>query len=132
MRGVRPNRLVCPVSSHTGPILTGATVSFHTTTDDKNWNTHLSVEVLTNDQPRQIAAHIDDDFGQFSDGSDHRLFPLLVNGSCFTRSIILGGRVRIRIDPNGNDTWRFDYNLTLTFSDGSSVPVPVQDVTLRE
>jgi hypothetical protein len=43
---------------------------------------------------------------------------LRVHGS-FTRDDIADGRVRIRLLPDGRDTWKFDMRMTASFSDGS-------------
>jgi hypothetical protein len=37
------------------------------------------------------------------------------------KSSIPGSRYQITIDPNGKDTWKFNYDLYLTFEDGSQM-----------
>lgn len=86
----------------------------HTDDGDKDADTHVTVEVR--DEGGTIAARIDDDFGLFTDQSDNGPFDLeLMNKS--TKSSLRSGTVEIRVDPKGNDVWKFNYFLDLMFDD---------------
>ncbi len=98
--------------------LANCNVKFHTNDDDKDHDTHLTVDVT--DFNNVLCAHIDNDFGHFDDQSDNGPFGLqILNAS--SKDDCQRGNVRIRIDPNGNDEWRFNFNLTLIFDDGTSL-----------
>jgi Ricin-type beta-trefoil lectin domain-like len=96
--------------------LVWAGVSFHTNDEDKDADTHVTVTVRQSDG--LIAARVAENFGGFPDNSDKGPFDFtFINAS--TRSALHGGTVTIRIDPNGDDTWRFNFSVDLHFSDGS-------------
>lgn len=64
------------------------------------------------------AAHISNDFGHFDDNSDEGPYALtIVNPS--QEALLQSGKIVLRIDPNGHDTWRFNFFLEMVFSDGS-------------
>jgi hypothetical protein len=97
-------------------VLVGASVSFHTNDEDKDDDTHVTITARQGDGT--IAARIDDDFGHFNDHSDNGPFGLkVINQS--TKDTLEEGNVTIRVDPNGNDTWRFNFAVDLVFDDGS-------------
>ena len=54
-------------------------------------------------------------FGDHASPGPHSLQVLNLN----TRTDLQRGHVTIQIDPNGHDTWRFNYQLDLIFSDGT-------------
>ena len=56
--------------------LRNCTVRFHTNDEDKDSNTHVTVNV--SDANNVVAAHVDSDFGYFDDQSDNGPFPLVV------------------------------------------------------
>ncbi|GEM_PF-1480195 len=98
------------------PVLTNATVKFHTNNEDKDSDTHVTVTVI--DSNNIVAARVDNDFGHFDDNSDNGPFGLSVQNPS-TEDALQSGSVIIRIDPNGHDTWRFNFFLDLLFNDGS-------------
>ena len=63
-----------------------------------------------------IAARIDNDFGHFDDGSSNGPFGLIIRNRS-NKSALQSGQVTIRIDPNGHDTWKFNFDLELIFDD---------------
>ena len=71
-----------------------------------------------------IAAFTEGTFGKFNDQEDTGPFTLLVDPSKSRRDIA-GGRYQIRIDPNGNDTWRFNFTIRLTFVGDPASPSSV-------
>jgi hypothetical protein len=78
-----------------------------------------------------IAARIDDDFGVFHDHSTHGPFGLLVVNPT-TKDSLTRGNVIVRIDPSGNDTWRFNFFLDLAFSDGSHINTEADGLELTD
>jgi hypothetical protein len=110
-------------------VLKGATVSFHTNDDDKDPDTNVTVTVRQADGT--IDAHISDPFGHFPDQSDSGPFNLeLFNPG--TRGELQGGNVTLRIDPAGNDTWRFNALVDLLFSDGSHLNTAADGLELTD
>jgi len=98
------------------PTLVGATISFHTNDEDKDGNSHVTVTVK--DGSKIICARTDSDFGRFGDNNDNGPFGLdIFNPS--TRAAVQAGTVTIRLDPHGNDTWRFNWVIIFSYSDGS-------------
>jgi hypothetical protein len=122
------------------PVLTSATIKFHTKDDGKDHDTHLTIDV--NAARGENAAHIDgltyndQEHNPFDDGQDCSL-SLLINGPWFTKSRVQrGGYLRIRIDPSssgqGSDTWKFDFTLDLTFSDSQNIQLEQINQSLNE
>lgn len=109
--------------------LANCTIRFHTNDEDKDGNTHVTVDVL--DFDNVVAAHIDEDFGHFDDHSDSGPFPLAVQNAS-SRDKLQRGVVTVRIDPKGNDTWRFNYFLELIFDDGSRLSGGVNGLELTQ
>jgi len=99
------------------PILTNCTVQFHTNDDDKDNDTHVTVTVR--DSNNIIAARVDNDFGHFDNNSDNGPFGVFVINQSEKESLQTGS-VTVRIDPNGHDTWKFNFFTKLMFDDGSS------------
>ena len=98
------------------PVLTNATIKFHTNNEDKDSDTHVTVTVVDSDNI--VAARVDNDFGHFDDNSDNGPFGLIVQNPS-SQDRLQAGKVVIRVDPNGHDTWRFNFFLDLLFNDGS-------------
>ncbi len=98
------------------PVLSDATISFHTSKESKDHDTHVTLTVRQLDGT--MAARISNDFGEFTKHSNNGPFNLvLVNAS--PKNQLRSGNFTIRIDPIGNDTWVFNFFLNLGFSDGS-------------
>lgn len=96
--------------------LTNCNINFHTNNDDKDNDTLVTVTV--HDANNVVAARVSNDFGHFDDNSDAGPFALAVQHRS-AKADLQRGKVTIRIDPNGHDTWRFNFFLDLLFSDGS-------------
>ena len=111
------------------PTLTNASISFHTNNEDKDDDTHVTVEVR--DQDNVLAASIANDFGQFRDNSDHGPFGLRVRNPS-EKAALQRGTVEIHIDPNGHDTWRFNFDIDLHFDDGTHLSGGAQELTLTQ
>lgn len=100
------------------PKLRNARISFHTNDEDKDDDTHVTVTVR--DHQNLIAARIDNDFGHFDDHSDHGPFGMIIRNRS-AKASLSDGNVTLHIDPNGHDTWRFNFELDLLFDDGSQL-----------
>jgi hypothetical protein len=96
--------------------LANCSITFHTNDKDKNRDTHVTVHVR--DSNNMLCAHIDNDFGHFDDNSDNGPFTLQVVNA-ISKNDCQRGNVRLRIDPNGDDSWKFNFNLTLAFDDST-------------
>lgn len=101
-----------------GATLTRATVFFHTNDEDKDHDTHITVAAI--DRNGTTAARVANAFGDFDDHSDNGPFGMYVHNPS-RWELLQGGTLALRIDPNGNDTWRFNFNVVLYFSDGSQL-----------
>lgn len=96
--------------------LANCNISFHTNDDDKDWDTELTVIVY--DEDKKVAARISNNFGKFPNDSNNGPFSLTIyNQSSIDK--LQKGSVDIKISPNGNDTWKFNFFLDLQFDDGS-------------
>jgi hypothetical protein len=96
--------------------LTGASARFHTNDDDKDDDTALAIYV---DGPMGRVAQVEGIRGKFNDHTDNGPFALTIVRS-IQRWELASCRTRVHIDPNGHDTWRFNYELDLAFSDAPS------------
>jgi hypothetical protein len=93
--------------------LTAASARFHTNNDDKDGDTVLSIYV---DGPMGRVAQVEGIQGHFDDNSDNGPFALTIVRP-IARFEIPVCRTRVHIDPNGHDTWRFNYEIDLIFDD---------------
>jgi len=96
--------------------LRNCTIKFHTNNEDKDSDTHVTITVRDSNQV--IAARVDNDFGHFDDNSDSGPFGLIVRNPS-SKAVLQSGSITIRIDPNGHDTWRFNFFLDLVFDDST-------------
>jgi hypothetical protein len=97
-------------------VLHTANISFHTNDEDKDGDTQVVITLRDNN--RIIFAKLASNFGHFNDHSDTGPFDLEIRNKR-TIEQINNGYMVIRINPNGNDTWRFDFDLRLDFLDKS-------------
>jgi hypothetical protein len=111
------------------PILRRCNISFHTNDEDKDWDTHVTVSLR--DGTNVGIAEIDGDFGHFDDHTDAGPFPLDVVVAS-SQASLQAGNLFLRIDPNGHDTWRFNFTLNLEFSDTSHLSATVQGLELTQ
>jgi hypothetical protein len=100
------------------PTLTAVEVLFHTNDDNKDHDTSLFTSVRDN-RGVEIAT-LDEHFGDdtFDDNEDDGPYGMRLTNPA-TWSSTNRGRLVIRIEPNGHDTWKFNVEATLFFSDGS-------------
>jgi hypothetical protein len=109
--------------------LANATISFHTNDEDKDHDTHVTVTIR--DVNSLVCAQVDNDWGHFDDQSDAGPFGLNIRNRQ-TADLLQSGNLTIRIDPNGHDTWRFNFNLVLTCGDGATLSGGVQGLQLSQ
>ena len=110
-------------------LLIRVSVSFHTNDEDKDDDSRVDVTVRLMDQT--VVASIADEFGHFDDHSDAGPFDLLIKQAA-TRGELKTGSVAVKIEPNGNDTWRFNFFLDLLFDDGAHLIAWANGLELTE
>ncbi len=108
------------------PILTSADVKFDTTTNNKDQKTQLDVYVKTS-RGHEVAMS-EGNTGRWDKNSTHTV-ALQVEGDR-TKEAITGGSVALTIHPERNDTWDFNYKVTLKFSDGTFITKDFHDCVL--
>lgn len=106
-----------PAFAPAPPALTSANVSFFNRGDGKDAASAATVELLRNNSElgadaRAVGAHFEHDTT-----SGPIAFSL---SGPFTKNDVDGGRLRIRLTPDGKDVWTFDARLTMAFADGST------------
>jgi len=99
------------------PTLTSADVKFDTTTDNKDQQTRLDVYVKTS-HGHEVAKS-EGNTGRWNKNSTHTV-ALQVEGNR-TKDEIRNGSIALAIHPERNDSWDFNYKVTLKFSDGTFI-----------
>ncbi len=103
--------------------LTNATVTFHTTDDNKDHDTAVFVQVVSKKDGR-LLAHIENadssnyDSTEYQDDSTHSLslaFGQVKKSDCEETQITIGSHA------TGHDDWMFDVAVTLYFIDGTTI-----------
>jgi methionine-rich copper-binding protein CopC len=102
-------------ASDQGPTLTSAEVKFDTTTDNKDQQTRLDVYMKTS-HGHEVAKS-EGNTGQWNKNSTHTV-ALQLEGNR-TKEEVRDGSVSLTIHPQRNDSWDFNYKVTLKFSDGT-------------
>lgn len=98
------------------PQLVGAGVRFNTTDNDKDGDT--LVDVTVTNQSGTVIADKTGISGHYNNNSSTSVALDLRNP--VTKSQVSAGTVTVTIHPNGNDHWDFNYELDLTYADGTS------------
>ena len=107
-------------------------VKFHTNDDDKDRDTKLTTDFMCHDSIfassniRPSKEIFGQNFGpffasytdNFSDNHDTPWINVGVSNGV-AKSIVHSCQTKIRIDPNGHDTWKFNYWVKLVYTDGS-------------
>jgi hypothetical protein len=96
--------------------LRSVTIEFQTINEDKDAST--AVLVVVKDRNGLVIARAEDTWGGFPNNSRNGPYDLVVVERA-KKSDVESGSFTIRIDPAGNDTWRFNVFLNLRFSDDS-------------
>src|SRR5947209_5877046 len=115
----------------TEPALVAATVSFHTNNEDKDGDTGVLVQMRDQNNTVDSDLSLGLANGGFPDNSDRGPYSMLIRNNV-PKTLVHGGSVTIVITPNGHDTWRFNYNVDLQFSDGSHLSSSNQGLQLDQ
>ena len=99
------------------PTLTSVEAKFDTTTDNKKQDTKLDVYLKNRDG--QEVGKSEGNEGLWDKHSSHSV-TLQVEGNP-TKAEVAHGSVSLTFHPRGGDTWKFNYKVTLMFSDNSSI-----------
>jgi hypothetical protein len=110
-------------------VLTGATISFRTLDDGKDTDSAVTTELLRRNS--EIGAELRINGMKFDDHTQGAPMAFTVAGP-FRVSDVNDGTVRIRMRPDGRDTWTFDMRLVLTFSDNTQRTFAWQGVRLDD
>jgi hypothetical protein len=110
-------------------VLTRASITFQTNDEDKDVDTLLDVTVALIDG--HAVAQVSDFFGTFHDNQEDGPYDLeLVDPR--TRGEMKGGNVTLKITPQGNDTWRFNFFIDLLFDDGAHLIASARGLELSD
>ena len=109
--------------------VTGVSISFKTTNNDKDGDTGVEAIYKTGDNT--IVAYRRDNYGHFNDHSEY-LASLDLKNSSVGCGNTPGSTITINIFPNGHDTWNFDFDLIIACSDGSTKSYPFRGIHLTQ
>ena len=112
-----------------GPTVTGATISFRTLDNGKDTNSQVTLQLLRPNN--ELGGELRIVGMKFDDNTQIAPMAMSVSGP-FHMSDINDGSVRIRMTPDGRDTWTFDMRLVLNFSDNSQRTFAWQGIRLDE
>ncbi len=117
-----------PTTKPAAPVVVSKVeVKFHTNDDDKDRDTKLTTDFMCHDSvfassnikpPVRIYGGFNSYSDSFSDNQDTPWIEVGV-GTTVAKAEIHGCKTKIRIDPKGHDTWKFNYWVRLWYSDGS-------------
>src|SRR5215469_11795750 len=110
-------------------LLDNASVQFRTNDEDKDHDTNVTIEVR--DRIGHLAARVSDTFGPFHDQTSSGPFQLEILNR-IDASALKGGNVLLRVDPKGNDTWRFNFLVELHMDDGSTLSASADGVEFNQ
>jgi hypothetical protein len=96
-------------------VVTSVTAQFDTTTNDKDHDTYLDVQVFNN--RGTLIAQKTGIGGHWNDHSSNTVALDLSNA--LEKKDVPAGKARLTIHPNGNDKWEFNYHIDITYSDNS-------------
>jgi hypothetical protein len=110
------------------PTLTSVEAKFDTTTDHKKQDAQLDVYIKNRDG--QDVAKSEGNEGLWDKHSTHTVI-LQVEGNP-TKAEVAHGSIVLTFHPRGGDTWKFNDQITLKFSDDSSITKEVFGGVLTE
>jgi ABC-type transport system substrate-binding protein len=110
-------------------VLTGSTVSFRTLDNGKDTNSQVTVQLMRSNHELGAELHVAGT--KFDDNTQSAPMALAISGP-FRLSDVNDGSLRIRMNPDGRDTWTFDMRLVLTFSDNTQRTFAWQGIRLDE
>ena len=109
--------------------LSSVKVLFHTTDDDKDKDT--TVSVFINLPTGELVAKIENIRGEFKNQSDKNFDLAIVK--TIAEQQIQGCTTTIRTAKSeGHDIWKFDFKVEIKFKDRPVIPIEVQGITLKE
>ncbi len=103
-------------STAAAPVLTGATLSFTTLTDGKDANSAVAAQLLT--AGSELGAEVRSTGTAFTDNTTSPALAMALSGR-LTSAQARDTQLRLRLVPDGRDTWTFDTRLVLSFTDGT-------------
>ena len=111
-----------------GPTLASVEAKFDTTTNDKKQDALLGIYVKNRDG--QEVGKSEGNEGVWDKHSSHSV-TLQVEGNP-TKAEVAHGSVSLTFHPRGGNTWKFNYKVTLKFSDDSSITKEVFGCVLTQ
>ncbi|SRR6266567_882390 len=96
--------------------LESCTIKFYTNGADKKADARITVTVR--DDNDVVAALVSNEFGYFEEHSNNGPFDLAVLNAS-EKGDLRRGSITIRLEPPGDDVWRFNFFTALMFSDGT-------------
>jgi hypothetical protein len=119
-----------PVPPPPDPLLTRASLTFHTNDEDKDSDTLVEVEVRLSDGT--VVAKLSDHLGHFDDHSDAGPFVLLMVQPVHRSQLRTGSVNILAFAPfSHGDTWRFNFVVDLLFDDGAHLLARANGVQLK-
>jgi len=113
----------------TGERLASASVTFATLEDGKDADSAVTVQLLRNRS--ELAAETVSSGTAFDDDSIAAPIVMTLRGP-FERDDAGDAQLRLRLTPDGDDTWTFDLGLTLRYADGREQRFNWEGVQLDE
>jgi hypothetical protein len=111
-----------------GPTLTSVEAQYDTTTDNKKQDAKL--DVYLKNQGGQEVSKSEGNEGLWDRHSTHMVL-LQIEGNP-TKTEVAHGSLVLTFHPPGGDTWKFNYKVTLKFSDGSLIRKEVYGCVLTQ
>lgn len=108
--------LVCTSPAEAYRTIRSIALELNTTNDDKDNNTYLECQILTSDN--HWLAQNSGQFGLFPDNSFYTLYLNLGNAN-YSETLLSQSSIFLRIVPDGDDTWNFNWCVIVTYTDGS-------------
>ena len=119
----------CLTSSLFAQTITGVSISFKTTSNDKDGDT--GVEAIYKMADNTIVAYKRENYGHFDNNSEY-LTTLDLKNSTIGCGNTAGSTITINIFPNGHDTWNFDFDILIACSDGSTKSYSFRGISLNQ
>jgi hypothetical protein len=118
-----PSLLAAPAAINPNAVVTSAEVTFTTNDEDKDADTKVLVAVGVDGDPGYTAT-ASAYYGHFNDNSVNGPFPLQVllptTATALTHGLVTAHIITNPLHGLGHDTWRFNLEVTVHFSDGNS------------
>ena len=116
-------------SADPGDRLSSASITFNTRDDGKDDDSAVTVQLLRNGS--ELTADAMTTGTEYDDNSTSPPLVLSLKGP-FTKGDIQAGALRLRLTPDGDDTWTFNVALRLTFADETQQTYAWSGVRLDE